>query len=436
MNGPEILIVDDDDVLREAFFRYLEKVGFRVRGADSMMAGREALQQGRFDALLLDLNLPDGNGLDAIVDLRESWPEMAIAVVTGAGDVPTAVEAMRRGADHFLTKPVNMRDLEVFLRKGLELGFLRREQAAAARLRSLAGPALLGEGEAMRPVREAALLAASADSPLLILGETGTGKGVLARWVHEHGPRRGGHFVDVNCSSLQGDLLASELFGHARGAFTSALTSRQGLLELAHRGTLFLDEVGDMSPPVQALFLKVLEEKRLRRLGENTTRASDFRVICATNRDLGEEVARGRFRKDLFFRLDVLSVTVPPLRDRLEDLPGLARELLAEMGAHGVSLGEEAEALLRGYSWPGNVRELRNLLERARLLSHGDTLTPSCFPGLTGVAPASGAGRRGAPGAEQIRGALARCGGRVPEAAKLLGISRATLYRRLKERAP
>jgi DNA-binding NtrC family response regulator len=429
-----ILLVDDDPGIRFGFTKYLQKVGYAVESAGTLEEGRRLLAERRFQVAILDMHLPDGSGLDWVPELRQGWPELPIIVITGLGDIPTAVEAMRRGADHFLTKPVDLPELDVFLQKGLELETLRRQQGLQRRLDRREEP-FLGRSPAVLPALELLRKAAGSDAPVLLQGETGTGKGVLARWTHDRGPRASAPFVEVNCSGLKGELLMSELFGSARGAYTSAVADRAGLVEVADGGTLFLDEVGDMDPETQAQFLKVIEEKRFRRLGEVKVRTSEFRLLCATNRDLRGEVQAGRFRKDLFFRVNVLPVTLPPLRERLEDLPELSTHLLGALGAPAVPPAEAVLTLLRAYAWPGNIRELRNVLERARLLAGGAPLGPGHFPGLgNGELPAGagGSARLKEREREHVREVVRQCGGDTRQAAALLGISRATLYRKLK----
>ena len=426
--SPRILIVDDEPDVRLAFRLYLSRAGFEVFEADSVGQGRQSVVSRSHDGVILDLMLPDGNGLDWIGELRERNAGLAIVVMSGVGDVPTAVEAMRRGADHFLVKPVNMPELEVFLNKSLEMGGLRRRSQAQRRL-SRRTDIFFGASAAAQQLRELASLAAQNDAPALLQGETGSGKGVLARWIHEHSTREGMPFVEVSCALLRGELLASELFGHARGAFTSAVADRQGLLDVADGGTLFLDEIGELDLTLQAQFLKVLEEKRYRRLGDVVERRSEFRLICATNRNLRQETEAGRFRRDLFFRVDVFPVDVPPLRTRLEDLPGLVGHLLTGLGAAGTVVAPAAVEVLARHPWEGNVRELRNALERALLVSRGGTLQTEHFAWLELAQAAAD------PLAEEqesrIRTAIRDSGGNVALAAQTLGMSRATLYRRL-----
>ncbi|RMF86005.1 MAG: sigma-54-dependent Fis family transcriptional regulator, partial [Nitrospinota bacterium] len=436
---PRILLVDDEQATRFGFFHYLSRVGYDIHGVSSLAEAQEALSTHRWDGVILDLILPDGHGLDWIPQVREIYPDLPLIVITGRGDIPLAVEAMQRGADHFLTKPVNLAELDIFLRKNLELGNLRRYRSTQQRLQK-EERCYFGESAAIQRVKELATLAAQNDAPVLLLGETGTGKGVLARWIHAQSPRHAAPFVEVNCAALKGDLLASELFGHVRGAFTGAVQERQGLIEVAEGGTLFLDEIGDMGEELQAQVLTVLEEKRYRRLGESRERRAEFRLLCATHRDLQQEVKQGRFRQDLYFRLHVFPISLPPLRERPEDLPGLVRHLLTTLGAPSSEVSPPVMALLQSYPWPGNIRELRNVLERALLLARGQPLTPDHFPGLPQPSPDTGSAGEYSDldrlEARHIQQVLQRYGGDTREAARALGISRATLYRKLKKFRP
>ena len=429
---PSILMVDDEPATRFAFTKYLGKAGFSVREASSIGEAREALNTERFEAVLLDLNLPDGNGLDWMVELREIRADIAIIVITGIGDIPSAVEAMRRGADHFLTKPVNLADLEVFLRKSLEVGSLRRRNLANGRLATIPEP-FLGHSDAMKTAVSFLRIAAESDATVLLQGETGTGKGIFARWIHQNSQRSSMSFVEVNCSSLRGELLSNELFGHARGAFTSAVENQQGLLEVADGGTLFLDEIGDMDPSVQSQFLKVLEEKRYRRLGDVKERRSEFRLLCATNRNLLDDVQQGRFRKDLYFRIHVIPIEIPPLRKRMQDLPDLVSYLLPTLKMSHKTIAPEAMQLLRNYPWPGNIRELRNVLERALLLAGREArVAAEHLPGLNAQELLQPAKEDQRDDRTAIEEAIRQSGGDTKKAAEQLGMSRATLYRRLK----
>lgn len=432
---PSVLIVDDNERILELHRRHLLQAGYEVQTACTMTQAREAAGGRRFDAVLLDLNLPDGDGLDYVEELRQANRAMAIVVITGQDDIAVVVEAMRRGADNFLAKPVDMEALQVFLSKALEVGTMRRGQMTRRRTVKLIEP-YFGDAPAMRQVYELATHATGNDATVVIQGETGAGKGVLARWIHEHSARATAPFVEVNCSSLRGELLSSELFGHARGAFTSAVEDRQGLIEVADGGTLFLDEIGDMDVSVQAQFLKVIEEKRYRRLGEVRMRSSEFRLICATNQNLEERVKAGAFRRDLFFRIHVFPITVPPLRQVPGTIPGLAANLLRYLASRDIPLSPAVLDLLTRYTWPGNVRELRNVLERALVLS-GGAPGPEHFQILTEPVSTfvSDPGRPTLKLSDletaRIQEAMQRFEGDTRKAADALGISRATLYRRL-----
>ena len=426
---PKILLIEDEIGSRFGFVRYFSNEGYQVVEAATLERAEAAVAAERFDALLLDINLPDGNGLDLIVTVRKYDTCIPIIVITGAGDIPLAVEAMRRGADNFLTKPVDNAGLALFLRKSLEVGSLKRQQVARVRLQRK-DDIFFGEDPAMQEILEHARIAATNNSALLITGETGTGKGMLAKWIHRNSTRSAFEFVELNCSGLRGEILAREIFGNARGAFTSADQDRKGLLDVADRGTFFLDEIGNMGLDIQAQFLKVLEDKSYRRLGDVKLLKSDFRLVCATNGEIDALVRQGLFRQDLLYRINLMVIHLPPLRERLEDLPALVDYLLHALGNREAVITEELMALLKGYSWPGNVRELKNVLERALLLSRGAELKPAHFRGLAPHAPAG-------PTVRQVEEAhiavvLKQTGGNVDQAATRLGISRATLYRKLK----
>ncbi len=432
-----ILIVDDEPNIRTVFTRFLSSVDFEVEGAYSLAEGRALLQTRSFDAAIIDQNLPDGKGIDLIDDLRRANPDMAIVVITGMADVPLAVEAMWRGADNFLIKPVNLESLNIFLRKSMEVGTLRRKVLSHQIIEKKNAPEF-GASAAATAMQELALMAATNDSPVVITGETGVGKGMLAQWIHARSSRNSGVFVDVNCSSLRGELLASELFGHVKGAFTSAVQDRQGLLDLADNGTLFLDEIGDMDPAIQAQFLKVVEERSYRRLGETRTRRSDFRLICATNKDLAQEATEGRFRKDLLFRIQVVPMRIPALRERPDDIPGIVAHLLSSLSKRCETIEPEVMDTLQSYPWPGNIRELKNVLEYAVLRSSNGTLHPELFSHLhlQGSDEGTRTERSGELDKlvdESIRTALLRYDGDVAKAANALGISRSTVYRKMKK---
>jgi len=429
-----ILIVDDEPSIVTLLNKYLSQQGYVVSAAFSLAEAREVLAAKEFHAVIVDQNLPDGKGIELISEIRMTSPTAAIVMITGLADIPLAVDAMQNGADNFLTKPVDLKELSVFLKKSLEIVSLRRFAKTSDRLKKR-GPIFFGMSEAMGRALEMVQLAAENEGCVLITGNTGVGKGVLARWIHDNGGRAAGAFVEVSCPSFRGELLRSELYGHAKGAFTSAVQDQDGLLEAADGGTLFLDEIGDMDLYIQAQFLKVIEDKTYRRLGETKVRRSDFRLICATHRDLQDEVAAGRFRKDLLFRLQMLPLHIPSLRERQEDIPALVRHFLAEYHYRYRDLSPDIMQFLVSYSWPGNIRELKNLIERAALLARDKELKRQHFTGLWDTAHADRAARPDTIDAleqDAIRNAMKQCNGNVARTAKLLGLSPATLYRRIK----
>jgi DNA-binding NtrC family response regulator len=375
-----------------------------------------------------------------VTRLKELAPAVPLVILTGHGSIELAVQAIQNGADQFLTKPLQLPALLVILERALENQRNRQKQMAGRSAQSFPDP-FVGTSAAIRRLASEAKKVVPSESPILLEGETGTGKGVLARWLHQNGPRSEEAFVDLNCAGLTRELLETELFGHEKGAFTGATASKIGLLEAAHRGTVFLDEIGDMDPPVQPKLLTVLEEKRFRRLGDVRDRHVDIRLLAATHHDLGRLAQEGRFRSDLYFRISTLPLTVPPLRERSEDIPVLARSFLArfatELGRAGVSLAEDGLLALQQYRWPGNIRELRNVLERAVLVSDGDVirrqdlrfaLTPhDRAPVDGGAGTLEDLERRG------IEKALEAEAGHVDRAARRLGVPRSSLYKKIKK---
>lgn len=430
-----ILLVDDDEGIQFGFCKYLSLKDYSIHGSSCLAHAKEMIKNEKYDVVLLDCQLPDGNGVDWIGELRENYPDTAIIVITAFGDIPLAVEAMRKGADHFLTKPVSMPELELILHKSLELYKLRQRDVLHKRLYKTE-EFFWGKNSLHRTVKEMALKAANTDSSILITGQTGTGKRLLANWIHQHSIRRSHIFLDVNCACLKDDLLASELFGHTKGAFTSAVADQKGLLEYGQDGTLFLDEIDEMDSKVQSQILTVLEEKVYRKVGDTKDQHCDIRLICASNRDLQEEIRERRLRVDLYYRINVFPIHLPPLREMKEDIPDLALHILQCLGAPQRELSPELTHILLSYNWPGNIRELKNLLERALILADGDSLDPIHFPGL---------GQQTTKGiyteikddlvsleASHIRELLQRNNQDKEKTCKTLGISLSTLYRKLK----
>src|SRR5690349_20091509 len=370
-----LLVIDDDETVRETLVEFFDALGHGARGAASATEGRQAVAAHAPDVVLVDLRLPDASGLTLFEALRADDPELGVIFLTGHADVPTAVEAMRRGAVDFLEKPVDLQALEAAVARAAELVRLRREVAL---LRARDVDAHPASSLAPSLERLITLAARNDDAPVLIQGETGTGKGWVARRIHEESPRAQQPFVEINCASLSATFVESELFGHERGAFTDARQAKRGLLEVASGGTVFLDEIAELAPEVQPRLLKVIEEQTFRRLGGTTTLRSSARVLCATHQPLEQAVQAGRFRADLFYRLQVLTIALPPLRDRVGEIPALARELLPR----GATLAADALPALVAYPWPGNTRELKNALWRASILAEGAALTAADL-GLT-----------------------------------------------------
>jgi DNA-binding NtrC family response regulator len=438
MAQPRILLVDDDASIRFTVRRYLSSMGFEVAVAESCAEAVQALRAAPADAAILDYELPDGNAMDVLKVTRTMDPPVPAVILTGHGTIDLAVRAMKEGAEHFLTKPPDLTALTLTVQRMLEHRRLVRRQAAGTAHGRAPPDPFLGESAAIRKLADQARRVAAAETPVLVTGETGSGKSVLARWIHEHGPRVEEPFVDLNCAGLNRELLESELFGHERGAFTGAHAAKAGLLEAAHRGTLFLDEVGDMDPSVQPKLLKAIEEGSYRRVGDLQDRTVDVRLLAATHRDLQDLVAKGRFREDLYFRINAVPLAVPALRERREDIPILARWIVRERpSCRGVKLSDSAVAALQAYSWPGNVRELRNVLERAAVLTEGGVLEAGDL-----VFDARTPAPRAAEGASMtlaelerhhIERVLREVGGKVPAAAERLGIPRSTLYQKLKQ---
>ncbi len=448
MSVASLLLVDDDDAFRRVMASELGRLGFRVASAGSGIEALRAVEERRPQVVLLDLQLPDLSGLEVLKRVRAASPGSEVIMLTGHGSIDTAIQAIREGAFDYVAKPCPLDELEVRIRRALERQSL--ETRASLLERGLTPPDLGGSfvGESPEFQRLVQLLerVAASESTLLITGETGTGKGMLAKLVHARSPRRNRPFVVVECGALQESLLQSELFGHERGAFTGAEREKPGLFEVAHRGTIFLDEIGEISQATQLNLLRVLDTSTFRHVGGTAEIRVDVRVLAASNRDLAALVRQGLFREDLYYRLSTIALSLPPLRERGPDVALLARHFVATLNARfGFSkgIGEDALVLLQGYAWPGNVRELQHAVEAALVLCEGALIRPEHLPAaIRAGAPAASAGSPGpASGFETLerleRGHVERVlrasGGHRGNAARILGISERNLYRKLRE---
>lgn len=444
----EILIVDDDDSLRDSLRKTLEKEGYSVSEAESGRTGLDSLRNEPPEVALVDLKMPDMSGLEFLRSLKTIAPEVEAIMMTGFGTIETAVEAMKEGAYDFITKPFKRHAILSALRKALEKRTLvvENRQLRNQLEMALETDSVVGSSRAIRQVMDLAEQVSPSSATVLIQGDSGTGKEWLANLIHKSSPRRRAAFVKVSCAALPETLLEAELFGYERGAFTGAVARKEGRFELAHGGTLFLDEVGEISPAMQVKLLRVLQTGEFERLGGTRTIRADARLIAATNANLKSALAEGKFREDLFYRLNVITITMPPLKERLEDLPLLATHFVQvfreknNKRIRGISTA--AMEILKGYDWPGNVRELENMMERAVVLSKDDLITPQDLPEGIVKQPKLHPEIKiplGMPLEEVektvIRETLKRSNGEKATTAKLLGISTRTIYRKLGEEA-
>ncbi len=436
----DILLIDDEVSLRRTLRTTLESMGHVAAEAASREQALALLQKQRFDAAFLDLRLGRESGMDLLPALLRAAPDLAVVVVTAYATIASAVEAMRRGAFDYLPKPFTPDQLRVTLERWRQMRRLRNQVAdLQEQVRAAAPEADLETVEpAMRQALDLAFQAAASEATVLLRGESGTGKGVLARAMHARSPRSGGPFVTVHCPSLSGELLESELFGHVKGAFTGAVSDTTGKVAAADGGTLFLDEIADLPLSVQPKLLRLVQDKAYERVGEARTRVVDVRILTATNRELQAETAAGRFREDLYYRLNVIDVELPPLRRRRGDILPLAERLLRffarQSGKPAAEFTAAAQAALTKYGWPGNVRELRNAVERGVILAPGREIDLPHLPAQVGAAPAArvevgGPTTLDALEAEHIRRVLASAPS-LDEAAATLGIDPSTLYRK------
>ena len=443
---PQALVVDDEEMVRDLLDEILNGMGL---GVDRASSGEEAIEMIRgqsYDLVLTDFRLPGVDGLAVLEAVREASPETNVIMITGFGSIAGAVDAMKRGAFDYLTKPFSVDVVEVVVRKALEIRRLRDENRS---LRSQLVPNyrfedLVGKSKAMQEIFDLIETMAQSRATVLVTGESGTGKELVARAVHRRSPRRNKPFVRVNCAALPGTLFESELFGHEKGAFTGAIRQNPGRFELAHGGTLLLDEISEISLPVQAKILRVVQEREFERLGSGKPIPVDVRIIATTNHDPRDLVREGKLRLDLFFRLNVLSIQLPPLRARKEDIPPLVQHFIRkhneENGRSIQSCTPEALGRLLAYDWPGNVRELENVVERAVIICPGTELRPEDLPlDLTESHPVQGGAPRSSPAGnslgdlerETILRTLESCGGNRTLTAQILGITSRTLRNKL-----
>jgi two-component system NtrC family response regulator len=374
-----ILLIDDDESLRRVTEYNLSEAGFDVIPADSGQEGLELFNKKNPNLVITDVKLGDMDGLEVLAAIKAESPETPVIVITAFGSIEMAVKAMHEGAFNFITKPFDRDTLRLSCTKALELTSLRsQKQQLADEVNRLTGTAgMETANSAMAELLETALRVASSQATVLITGESGTGKEVLARLVHQHSPRKGGPMVAVNCTAIPDNLIESELFGHVKGAFTGAIANRKGRFQAADQGTLFLDEIGELKMDMQAKLLRAIQEREVEPVGSDRTENVDVRIIAATNKDLHEEVAKGRFREDLYYRLSVIPLHIPPLRDRREDIPALANHFLKKLAApRGVKFSDKVMSLLKSYDWPGNIRELQNTVERSLILRKGTIIGP------------------------------------------------------------
>jgi DNA-binding NtrC family response regulator len=456
VSATRVLVAEDDRVARDLLCEILRGEGYEVDAVDDGAGAIERAQSGeeKYDLVVSDVRMERSGGLDVLEAFTSKAPDTPVILITAFGDVAGAMEAIQRGAYDYVSKPFNIEELRLTVGRALERRRLVAEQKTVPSESKTHLQDIVGKSPVMLEVYKLVARVAGSTATVLVEGESGTGKELVARAIHTHSPRAGAPFVPVNCTALTESLLESELFGHAKGAFTGAVAAKRGLFETANGGTMFLDEIGDMGPKMQAQLLRTLQDGEVRPVGGAEAIRVDVRLVCATNKDLDEEVKAGRFREDLYFRINVVTVHLPPLRERREDIPILVAHFLAKLARRErrapAALSPEALKLLSAYAWPGNVRELENAIERAVAVAKGNVVLPSDLPpevgGGAGTAAAAAAGAGPATGEggiiadrptlgelerRYIQLVLVECGGNKKKAAEKLGIDRRTLYRAL-----
>jgi two-component system response regulator HydG len=445
---PRILVVDDEESHRIMLRAVLKEEGYEVSEASDGTEAVKAVEQEPFDLILMDIRMRTMDGIEALGEIRKISPLVPVLIMTAYASVKTAVEALKAGAFEYLTKPLDTDELKILIEKALEIYHLRAENVA---LKERLGDRfnfskIIGRSPRMKEVFDTLSLVAPTDATVLILGESGTGKELVANSIHHNSPRASQSFIKVSCAALPETLLEGELFGHEKGAFTGAIARREGRFQLAHRGTIFLDEVGEMSVTTQTKLLRVLQEKEFEPLGSTRTVKADVRVIAASNKDLEREVKEGRFREDLFYRLNVVPVSLPPLRERKDDIPALAAHFFAiyrdKNRKELKDISGKAMDLLTRYDWPGNIRELENGIERAVILARGEIIAPADLPpiiqALSKDREIQGLNLPSGISIQEVEKALILktledTGGNRSRAAEILGINRRTLQNKLKE---
>jgi DNA-binding NtrC family response regulator len=438
-----ILVVDDEEIVRDSLASWLEEDGYDVDTAPNGPTALTKVAQHAYAVLLVDLKMPGMDGLEVLAQARSLQPDVPVIIMTAYAAVDTAVQAMKQGAYDYLVKPFEPEELSLMVGKLTNAQALRRENVLLRKAlkRQFEFKDLVSKSPKMEAVFDLARTAAKSNSTVLILGESGTGKELLARAIHAGSPRQDGPFVGVSCAALTESLLESELFGHEKGAFTGAAASARGKFEIAAGGSLFLDEIGDISPKLQLDLLRVLDAREFRRVGGSQVIKTDVRILAATNRDLKKLVESGAFREDLYYRLNVIPVTLPPLRERKEDIPLLVEHFLAqfrtEMRKPLEGVSAEVLEMLMAHDWPGNVRELRNVLERGAVMARGPIITPLELeltpPGLlTGAMPIEGSDSLRDVERKHILATLKQHNWNITRSAKALGIDRVTLYNKIK----
>lgn len=434
-----IMIVDDEMIIRESFVYWFEKYGHKAQAAESGLEALAELEKNPFDLLFVDIKMPGMDGIELLERVKQTYPETIVVIITAYGSIDTAVEAMKLGASDYLLKPFKPEQISLVMEKVAHQKKLESEyRYLKGRLDEMTRfDNIIGESPQMQDIFSLIPEVAQSDSSVLIAGETGTGKELIAKAIHAKSPRSNGPFIAINCGAIPDTLLESELFGHQKGAFTGASQRRKGYLEVVSGGTLFLDEIGEISTKMQVDLLRVLEEKKVTRLGERQPIDVDFRLVSATRRDLEKEVAEGGFREDFFYRVNVILIHVPPLRERKGDIPLLVQHFLEKYSRETIKhvdrIERSALELLKDYDWPGNVRELENAVERAVVLSRSRTLGRESFSFLRSVSP--GPSRPGSlreMEKKHIEAVLDECRWNVTRAAGILGINRVTLHKMIK----